>query len=134
MILADGNGEKAIIDSLHAFKAAGGGCIVENTTYGLFRDAEFMKSAARETGVSIVAGTGYYREFACRKLTNFDSLTAETMTFQIIKDLNNGLNDDPDLKCGFIGEVGISETLTSKTLIDNNQDEICHATSNSFHG
>ena len=50
--------EKAVIDSLKAFKAAGGGCIVENSTFGLNRKTGFLKHLSQETGVHIVAGTG----------------------------------------------------------------------------
>lgn len=36
----------------------GGGTIVENTTYGIYRDVRFLKDAAEKTGVNIVSGTG----------------------------------------------------------------------------
>ena len=50
--------ESAVIDSLKKFKAAGGGCIVENSTFGLNRRSEFLKNLSQETGVHIIAGTG----------------------------------------------------------------------------
>ena len=36
----------------------GGGCIVENSTFGLNRKTAFLKKLSQETGVHIVAGTG----------------------------------------------------------------------------
>ena len=36
----------------------GGGCIVENSTFGLNRKTAFLKRLSQETGVHIVAGTG----------------------------------------------------------------------------
>ena len=50
--------ESAVIDSLKKFKAAGGGCIVENSTFGLNRRSGFLKNSSQETGVHIIAGTG----------------------------------------------------------------------------
>ena len=50
--------ESAVMESLKAFKAAGGGCIVENSTFGLHRRTSFLKELSQETGVHIIAGTG----------------------------------------------------------------------------
>ena len=41
----------------------GGGCIVENSTFGLNRKTAFLKKLSQETGVHIVAGTGIARMY-----------------------------------------------------------------------
>jgi len=102
--------ENAVIDSLKKFKAAGGGCIVENSTFGLNRRSEFLKNLSQETGVHIVAGTGYYVA-PSQKESTLNSLTVETMTQHIVSELNDGAFDCPDVKCGFIGEVGCCHPL-----------------------
>ncbi len=46
---ADQASQAAVIDSLKRFKANGGGCIVENSTFGLHRKSEFLLRLAQET-------------------------------------------------------------------------------------
>ncbi len=50
----------AVRDELLAYRKAGGGAIVENTTTGIDRDLPTLKQLAKDTGVHIVAGAGYY--------------------------------------------------------------------------
>lgn len=51
---------EAVRDELVCFKKAGGGTIVENTTTGITRDLPTLRQLAKDTGVNIVAGAGYY--------------------------------------------------------------------------
>lgn len=51
---------EAVQDELVCFKKAGGGTIVENTTTGITRDLPALRQLAKDTGVNIVAGAGYY--------------------------------------------------------------------------
>ena len=57
--------ENAVKESLKYFKFAGGGCVVENSTFGLHRKTSFLKELAEETGVNIIAGTGFIYLFHC---------------------------------------------------------------------
>ena len=56
--------ENAVKESLKYFKFAGGGCVVENSTFGLHRKTSFLKELAEETGVNIIAGTGFIYPFS----------------------------------------------------------------------
>ena len=56
--------ENAVKESLKSFKSAGGGCVVENSTFGLHRKTSFLKELAGETGVNIIAGTGFIYPFS----------------------------------------------------------------------
>ena len=58
MNLTDEAGENAMIESLKLFKAAGGGCLVENSVLGMNRNSNFLKRLSEETGVHIIAGSG----------------------------------------------------------------------------
>ena len=60
IILNDKGSEEAIMKSVSSFASAGGGCIVENSTRGLYRKSGFLREVSRQTGVHVVAGTGYY--------------------------------------------------------------------------
>lgn len=51
---------KTLRDELLAFKMAGGGTIVENTTTGIDRDLPALRQLAKDTGVHIIAGAGFY--------------------------------------------------------------------------
>lgn len=50
----------AVRDELLAYRKAGGGTIVENTTTGIDRDVSALRQLAIDTGVHIIAGAGYY--------------------------------------------------------------------------
>lgn len=50
----------AVRDELLAYRKAGGGTIVENTTTGIDRDLPTLRQLARDTGVHIIAGAGFY--------------------------------------------------------------------------
>lgn len=50
----------AVRDELLAYRKAGGGTIVENTTTGIERDLPTLRQLAKDTGVHIIAGAGYY--------------------------------------------------------------------------
>ena len=60
LIFNDKRSEEAVVESVSAFASAGGGCIVENSTKGLDRKSGFLREVSRQTGVHVVAGTGYY--------------------------------------------------------------------------
>jgi len=109
LILNDEVTENAVIESLKGFKAAGGGCIVENSTFGLNRKTAFLKRLSEETGVHIVAGTGFYVAPTQKESTLNSSV--EKLTEHIVSELNNGAFDCPEVKCGFIGEIGCCDPL-----------------------
>lgn len=60
-------------EELHEYRKAGGGTIVENTTQGIARDLPCLKQLAKESGVHIIGGAGYYVDAthseATRKMT-----------------------------------------------------------------
>ena len=56
--LTNNTGEDAVIESLKLFKNAGGGCIVENSTFGMNRKTKSLKRISIESGVHVIAGTG----------------------------------------------------------------------------
>lgn len=79
------------------------GAIVENTSIGLNRNLGFMKEVSLNTGVHVVAGTGYYVSAVQTQSTL--EMSKENMYDQILSDLTTG---ESGVKCGFIGEVGSS--------------------------
>jgi hypothetical protein len=47
----------------------------------------------------------------CQKDSVLNSATVESMTKHILDELTIGAFDDPEVKCGFIGEVGCCSPL-----------------------
>lgn len=99
----------AVKEELIAFKAAGGGCIVENTTTGISRDVKTLKRLSQETGVHIVAGAGFYVDATHSPETR--SKSVEQLTEVLVDEVLQGA-DGTDIKCGIIGEIGCSWPLT----------------------
>lgn len=86
------------------FKKHGGGAIVENSSYGLKRNLEFIVDLAKTTGVHFIAGTGHYIQ-ATQDATH-SHMSVEQMTDLYTRDILTGIEVNGRMvKCGFIGEV-----------------------------
>ncbi|XP_063985853.1 phosphotriesterase-related protein [Diachasmimorpha longicaudata] len=113
----DEDASKAVIEDVTIYKKHGGGTIVDNTTCGIQRDLSLMKKISDDTGVHVIVGTGYYVEATQTPSTL--KLTEEQMHDVMMKELTEGCADYPEIKAGFIGEVGSSWPITDfeKTAI-----------------
>jgi phosphotriesterase-related protein len=60
LVFNDSESESAITESVGLFRSAGGGAIVDNSTFGLSRRTSFLKDVSLNTGVHVIAGTGFY--------------------------------------------------------------------------
>ncbi|XP_069816756.1 phosphotriesterase-related protein [Dendropsophus ebraccatus] len=100
---------EAVIEELIAFKTAGGGCIVENTTTGISRDVKTLKVMAQETGIHIISGAGFYVDATHSPETRAKSV--EQLTEVLVDEVLRGA-DGTDIRCGIIGEIGCSWPLT----------------------
>ncbi|XP_034039577.1 phosphotriesterase-related protein [Thalassophryne amazonica] len=99
----------AIKEELLAYKKVGGGTIVENTTTGLNRDLTTLKQLAKDTGVHIIGGAGYYVDNTHTETTR--SMSVEQLTDIITSEVLNGA-DGTDIRCGVIGEIGTCWPIT----------------------
>ncbi|KAJ8337062.1 hypothetical protein SKAU_G00382820 [Synaphobranchus kaupii] len=100
---------EAVREELLFYRRAGGGAIVENTTAGISRDVKILKRLAKETGVHIVAGAGFYVDVTHSSETR--KMTVEKLTDIIVNEVLHGA-DGSDIKCGVIGEIGTSWPIT----------------------
>ncbi|XP_075225924.1 phosphotriesterase-related protein [Lycorma delicatula] len=98
--------DNAIVEEMHMYKKFGGGTIIENTNIGLDRNVPLMVKASKETGVHVVAGTGFYVSAVQSQSVLHKSV--EEMCNDMRNELQNGCLDYESVKCGFIGEVGSS--------------------------
>ncbi|XP_014853776.1 PREDICTED: phosphotriesterase-related protein [Poecilia mexicana] len=99
----------ALRDELLAYRKAGGGTIVENTTMGIDRDLPALRQLAKDTGVHIIAGAGYYID--CTHTEATKKMSVEKLTDNIVSEVLHGA-DDTDVRCGVIGEIGTGWPIT----------------------
>lgn len=85
------------------FKECGGGTIVDQTVHGLGPDPEALREVARDVGINIIAGTGFYWEKFhppwLREMTDRD------IAAMLVKDLTEGFCGT-DVRAGILGEIG----------------------------
>ena len=107
------NMEDAVSELLD-FKKAGGQTLVDQTTRGLGRDPEAVRSVSNLTGLNIVAGTGYYVEFThpADMPTRSEESLAEEMTREIVEGVG-----DAQIRCGIIGELGCERVSESELKV-----------------
>ena len=98
------------IDEINAYKAVGGGAIVEVTTIGIGRNPDALVLISRETGVHIVMGAGFYVDAVHPE--KMDERSVEDLAIQITSEITHGV-DGTDIKAGVIGEVGCTWPLTT---------------------
>jgi phosphotriesterase-related protein len=97
------------VDEAMIFKAYGGKTIVECTT-GKFigRDPQGLVKIARQTGLNIIMGTGYYMAETHPK--ELAKKTENQIADDLIRDIREGV-DDTGIKPGFLGEIGCNTPL-----------------------
>lgn len=100
MILSD---ERVARAELQLFKNAGGTTLVDQTVHGLNPDPERLAAVARDLGLNIIAGTGFYWE-------KFHPDWLEAMSDRqildlLVKDLTEGFGTT-GIKAGVLGEIG----------------------------
>ncbi|XP_029964950.1 phosphotriesterase-related protein-like [Salarias fasciatus] len=99
----------AVRDELLAYRRAGGGAIVENTTAGIGRDLPALRRLARDTGVHIIAGAGFYVD--CTHSEDTRKMSVEKLTDVMVGEVLHGA-DGTDVRCGVIGEIGTGWPVT----------------------
>ncbi|XP_029310033.1 N-acetyltaurine hydrolase [Cottoperca gobio] len=103
----------AVRDELLAYRKAGGGTIVENTTVGIDRDLPTLKQHAKDTGVHVIAGAGYYVDSTHTEATK--RMSVEKLTDTIVSEVLHG-GDGTDIRCGVIGEIGTGWPITESEM------------------
>lgn len=85
------------------FKESGGSTIVDQTVHGLGPDPVALREVARDVGINIIAGTGFYWEkFHPPWLKD---MTDQDIVAMLVKDLTEGFYGT-DIRAGILGEIG----------------------------
>ena len=94
---------------LALYAAEGGGLIVDQSVYGLARDARGLAEASRASGVHVVACAGTYVDTFVEPAIR--ALPAEALADRFTAEVIDGL-DGTTIRAGLIGEMGCSWPLT----------------------
>jgi predicted metal-dependent phosphotriesterase family hydrolase len=104
--------EPVILEELAAFKAAGGGALVDLTLDGVGRDPEWLAGLARATGLHIVMGSGWYRGAHYPAESLIDRRSVDALADEIVRDATDGVGET-GIRSGIIGEIGTDKPWLS---------------------
>ena len=104
--------EPVIVEELTAFRAAGGGALVDLTLDGVGRDPEWLAGLARVTGLHIVMGSGWYRGAHYPAETLVDRRSVDSLADEIVRDATEGVGRT-GIRAGIIGEIGTDKPWIS---------------------
>ena len=93
--------EPRINEELAAYKALGGGTLVDVTPIGIGRDLARLARLSEATGLHIVAGAGWYRQAYYPAEARIDRRSIDDLADEIVQ----GFVEGP-VRPGIIGEIG----------------------------
>ncbi|MBN1663604.1 MAG: aryldialkylphosphatase [Deltaproteobacteria bacterium] len=102
--------EETAIEEMQAYKAAGGGTLVDVSCndFDMGRSPEGLVRIAREAGVHVIMGSGYY--IAANHAPEVQRSSEEELAEHICGEIIDGVNG-AGIKCGIIGEMGLSSPV-----------------------
>jgi len=93
--------EPRINEELAAYKALGGGTLVDVTPIGIGRDLTRLARISQATGLHIVAGAGWYRQAYYPAEARIDRRSVDDLADEIVQEFIDG-----PVRPGIIGEIG----------------------------
>jgi phosphotriesterase-related protein len=104
--------EPVIVEELAAFRAAGGGTVVDLTLDGVGRDPAWLAGLARATGLHLVMGSGWYRGAHYPAEALVDRRSVDALADVIVRDATVGVGET-GIRAGIIGEIGTDKPWLS---------------------
>ena len=104
--------EPLILEELGAFRAAGGGSLVDLTLDGVGRDPAWLAGVARASGLNIVMGCGWYREAYYPADLLVDRRSVDDLADQLVAEIEGGVGES-GIRPGIIGEIGTDKPWVS---------------------
>jgi phosphotriesterase-related protein len=93
--------EPRMNQELAAYKALGGGTLVDVTPIGIGRDLARLARLSQATGLHIVAGAGWYRQAYYPAEARIDRRSIDDLADEIVQEFVDG-----PVRPGIIGEIG----------------------------
>jgi phosphotriesterase-related protein len=104
--------EPLILEELAAFREAGGGGLVDLTLPGVGRDPAWLAGIARQTGLHVVMGCGWYRGAYYPPETLIDRRSVDDLAEELVREATDGVGDT-GIRPGIIGEIGTDKPWLS---------------------
>ena len=104
--------EPLIVEELAAFRAAGGGAIVDLTLPGVGRDPEWLGGIAGASGLHVIMGTGWYREAYYPLEARIDRRSVDDLADELVAEVTDGVGAS-NIRPGIIGEIGTDKPWVS---------------------
>jgi phosphotriesterase-related protein len=104
--------EPVIVEELGAFRAAGGGTVVDLTLPGVGRDPAWLARLSEATGLQVVMGAGWYRDAYYPVETLIDRRSVDSLADEIVREATEGVGDE-GIRPGIIGEIGTDKPWIS---------------------
>lgn len=101
--------EALAVQELMLFVAEGGATVVDPTCRGIGRDPQALVRIARETGLNIIMGAGYYLHSS--HPSHLADMSERDITDELIAEATQGIGPDAT-RIGLIGEIGVSSDFT----------------------
>jgi predicted metal-dependent phosphotriesterase family hydrolase len=97
---------------LGQFVARDGRTLVDVTLPGIGRDPLGLREMSERTGLTIVMGTGFYREPYYPPEARIDRRSVESIADEMVGELTHGVGDS-GVRAGIIGEIGTDKDWIS---------------------
>jgi predicted metal-dependent phosphotriesterase family hydrolase len=113
--------EDLLADELMEFQRRGGRSLVDLTVRGISRNPEGLKRLSERTGLSIVMGTGWYREPYYPAESRIDQRSVDSLAEEMVQEFHEGV-DGTGIRPGVIGEIGVD-----KRWVSAQEERVCRA-------
>lgn len=100
------------IAEMSRYAELGGATIVDTTSMNSGRDLGTLRMLSERSGVTVVAGTGYYLDPSLP--ADFAAHSADDIAEQITRDIQHG---EDGVRPGIIGEIGVSADFTDRERV-----------------
>ncbi|WP_336660795.1 phosphotriesterase family protein [Leucobacter sp. USHLN153] len=97
------------LEEIGRYASLGGRTIIDTTSMNSGRDLRGLADLSTRSGVTIIAGTGYYLDPSLPQ--DFAALSAVDVAEQILNDIAHG---EHGIRPGIIGEIGVSADFTER--------------------
>lgn len=104
--------EPVILDELGAFRAEGGGTIVDLTLDGVGRDPAWLARLAEQSGLHVVMGAGWYREAHYPAEARIDRRGVDDLADELVREAEDGVRGT-GIRPGILGEIGTDKPWLS---------------------
>lgn len=104
--------EAIVVDELRAYRAAGGGTLVDLTLPGVGRDPERLRRWAAASGLHIVMGAGWYRTAYYPVEALIDRRSVDDLADELVREAVDGVGES-GIRPGILGEIGTDKPWLS---------------------